>query len=76
MTETKLSICLHVGAHKTATTHLQNSLADAAMALAAVGVMFYGPRDFRWGKPTLQTRFGIGNRPVDQSDAPAAGNEA
>lgn len=65
MTTPSLSITLHIGAHKTATTHLQNSLAAAAQDLAATGVMFYGPRDFRWGKPTLQERFDIGNRPQD-----------
>ena len=60
-----LSIGLHVGVHKTATTHLQRSVATvpATQALDEAGVRFCGPRQFRWGAPSLFTRFGIPVRP-------------
>jgi len=51
-------IALHIGAHKTATTHLQRSLSDQADALRAVGVRFFGPPYFRNGA-TIATRFGL-----------------
>ncbi|MFC7702970.1 hypothetical protein ACFQXB_02035 [Plastorhodobacter daqingensis] len=40
-------VVLHVGAHKTATTHLQQSIDAHAAALAADGVLFLGPRALR-----------------------------
>ena len=42
-------IAIHIGAHKTATTHLQKSFYRSADRLAAYGVTFLGPRDLRDG---------------------------
>jgi hypothetical protein len=54
-----LQIALHVGAHKTATTHLQRSLLDHRPALAQQGVQVYGPPQLRSGTTTLVSRFGL-----------------
>lgn len=51
-------IALHIGAHKTATTHLQRSLSEQSDALARVGARFYGPPYFRNG-PEIAERFGL-----------------
>ncbi len=59
----QVSVALHIGAHKTATTHLQRSLLDADTALRAEGVQFHGPRSFRWGEPSLLERFRIAGEP-------------
>lgn len=40
-------LTLHLGAHKTATTHLQESLRLAICPLRDVGVHYLGPRDLR-----------------------------
>ncbi len=57
------SVALHIGAHKTATTHLQRSLLAASDDLRGAGVQFHGPRSFRWGEPSLQDRFQIAQKP-------------
>ncbi|MEY8116764.1 hypothetical protein AB9F26_00675 [Falsihalocynthiibacter sp. BN13B15] len=55
----KLRISMHLGAHKTATTHLQHSLDANADLLAQSKVIFRGPLDLRGPKKSLQSRFGL-----------------
>ncbi|SEW47607.1 hypothetical protein SAMN04488515_3636 [Cognatiyoonia koreensis] len=50
-------IALHIGAHKTATTHLQRSMFAQADVLRTAGVRFYGPPHFRAGQ-SIAERFG------------------
>ncbi len=57
------TVALHIGAHKTATTHLQRSLLAATDDLRQHGVQFHGPRSFRWGEPSLLQRFSIADGP-------------
>ncbi|MCA1774695.1 MAG: hypothetical protein LC676_03540 [Loktanella sp.] len=52
-------IFFHIGAHKTATTHLQRSIGNHRESLRDRGVAFFGPRDLRDAHPTLGQRFGI-----------------
>ncbi|ART99561.1 hypothetical protein [Yoonia vestfoldensis] len=48
-----LSVAFHIGAHKTATSHLQRSIGAEADALAAQGVHWFGPRYLRKWDQTL-----------------------
>ena len=66
----RTSVGLHLGAHKTATTHLQHSLLASQGVLNAFGVQVHGPRSFRWGKPSLLTRFGIAETPKSRPRKP------
>lgn len=50
---------MHIGAHKTATTHLQHTLEANVALLKEAGVQYRGPRDFRGEGRTLQNRFGL-----------------
>ncbi len=59
MTDQRLSVAFHIGAHKTATSHLQRSLGKASDALAAHGVRYYGPKHFRAPGATIPARFGF-----------------
>ncbi len=59
----QVTVALHIGAHKTATTHLQRSLLAAQDDLRDIGVQFHGPRSFRWGQPSLLQRFAIADKP-------------
>ena len=59
MTTRPLSIAFHIGAHKTATSHLQRSLKRAREALAAEGVRYYGPDHFRLPGRTIPALFGF-----------------
>ncbi|MEL6685770.1 MAG: hypothetical protein AAFQ00_10775, partial [Pseudomonadota bacterium] len=59
MTDHPLSIAFHIGAHKTATSHLQRSLLRAGDALAAAGVRYYGPDYFRLPGHSIQALFGF-----------------
>lgn len=52
------SVAFHIGAHKTATSHLQRSLEHSADALADVGVRCYGPKNFRLPGRTIRALFG------------------
>ena len=54
-----LSIAFHVGAHKTATSHLQRCLNKASEDLAAQGVRFYGPKYLRLSGQGLPALFGL-----------------
>jgi|GEM_PF-305403 len=53
------SIAFHVGAHKTATSHLQRSLLLASDQLIDAGVRYYGPEHFRLPGRTISALFGL-----------------
>lgn len=59
MTRPDLTIAFHVGAHKTATTHLQKTIKRATDAIADKGVRFYGPEHFRLPGRTIPALFGF-----------------
>jgi len=60
MTSRPISVAFHIGAHKTATSHLQRSLKRAREALSAQGVQYYGPDHFRVPGQSIQALFGSG----------------
>lgn len=72
MTSPEFSVALHIGVHKTATSHLQRSLEKAADGLVANGVRYYGPDHFRLPGRSLSALFGLKRNarhrraPVDQ----------
>ena len=53
------TLALHIGAHKTATTHLQRSLYAQRSELEGIGVRVITPRQLRAPNPNLQKRFGL-----------------
>ncbi len=55
----KINLSLHLGAHKTATTHLQRSLSAAKEMLIVNGVRYYGPDYFRRTGRSIDKMFGI-----------------
>ena len=59
MTSTNFTVALHVGVHKTATSHLQQSLWRAEDMLVENGVRFYGPKYFRLPGRALPALFGL-----------------
>lgn len=59
MTAKPFSIAMHVGVHKTATSHLQRCLNKVAEPLAADGVRYRGPAYFRNADATIAARFGF-----------------
>lgn len=65
MTPPEFTVAFHVGAHKTATTHLQRSLLSAAEPLADAGVRFYGPKQFRLPGRSIPALFGLKDGPID-----------
>lgn len=65
MTAKPLSVAFHIGAHKTATTHLQRSLRSAAGQLAGLGVQYYGPDTLRLPGRSLQSLFGLKHQAAD-----------
>ncbi len=58
MTSEDFTVAFHIGAHKTATSHLQRSLLSAADALAEAGVRYYGPEYFRLPGRSINALFG------------------
>ncbi|RYH04345.1 hypothetical protein EU805_02965 [Salipiger sp. IMCC34102] len=52
-------IVFHIGAHKTATTHLQHSIGAVADLLAMEGVNFFGPQSLRGPGKRLEARFDL-----------------
>ena len=54
------SVALHVGVHKTATTHLQRSFGAQQSALIAAGIRYYGPENLRRPTKGLGEIFGLG----------------
>ena len=63
MTSPELTVAFHIGAHKTATSHLQRSLREASDALADAGVQVYGPPDFRLPGRSIARLFGLHDAP-------------
>ncbi len=55
----KITLSLHVGAHKTATTHLQRSLLAHKEMLIAGGVRYYGPDYLRRTGRMIDRMFGL-----------------
>ncbi len=55
----KINLSLHIGAHKTATTHLQRSLTAAKEMLIVQGVRYYGPDYFRRTGRSIDQMFGL-----------------
>ncbi|WP_037293938.1 hypothetical protein [Roseobacter sp. CCS2] len=68
MTDRTLRIAFHIGAHKTATSHLQRSLMRARDALGAQGVQYYGPDHFRLPGNSIQALFAF--QPGVEADKP------
>jgi hypothetical protein len=68
MTSPEFTVAFHIGAHKTATTHLQRSLLKASEPLIAAGVRFYGPSHFRLPGRSVAALFGLkGEAPQEPS---------
>lgn len=61
---TETLVSLHVGAHKTATTHLQRTLQRNAEVLQQNGVTFLGPKYLRDEDHRLADMFGLEGREV------------
>jgi len=53
------SVALHIGAHKTATTHLQRSFVMQQDALIRAGLRYYGPDTLRRPKRGLGDLYGL-----------------
>lgn len=68
MTHQSSSIAFHIGAHKTATSHLQRCLSKASEGLAAQGVRYYGPQYFRQRHHAIHRLFGL--RPAANPNRP------
>lgn len=47
MTDNQITLALHIGLHKTATTHLQRTLQENQPLLDENGIAYYGPRALR-----------------------------
>ncbi|MEP2781554.1 MAG: hypothetical protein ABJO67_06955 [Pseudoruegeria sp.] len=58
----RLKVFLHVGAHKTASTHFQKILENSADALAQAGVRYVGPSFLRSTGLSLRRYLGISER--------------
>ena len=65
MTTADFTIAFHVGAHKTATTHLQRSLQTVSDPLIDAGVRIYGPKHFRLPGRSVPALFGLKDGPPD-----------
>ena len=59
MSSDQPSVAFHIGAHKTATSHLQRCLLNGSAALAAKGVHYYGPEYFRQPGHSINAIFGL-----------------
>lgn len=66
-------VILHIGAHKTATTHLQLALQSVRTELRELGVGIYGPSQLRGDGLSLAERFALPHAKSDtvRSDDPA-----
>lgn len=72
MTDRPENIIFHVGAHKTATTHLQRCLQRVSGQLQGAGVAYRGPADLRLPGQSLPARFGLTPKEPAQPDPAAA----
>jgi len=75
MNQPSKSVALHIGAHKTTTTHLQRSFLMQNEALIRAGVRYYGPDSLRTSGRGIADIFGLtggettsGRSPVEQRD--------
>ncbi|WP_019956820.1 hypothetical protein [Yoonia vestfoldensis] len=59
MTDTACSFAFHIGAHKTATSHLQRSIQTQAAALSARGVHWFGPDQLRKPRQSVPALLGL-----------------
>ncbi|SEP70926.1 hypothetical protein SAMN05428995_101571 [Loktanella sp. DSM 29012] len=59
MSQSPLDIVFHIGAHKTATTHLQHSIGNVSDKLAEAGIQFFGPQSLRQPGKRLEARFNL-----------------
>ena len=66
MHDTDIEIILHAGAHKTASTHLQNRLLENENLLAKAGCSYLGPERIRDEFGTLWKALGRSNTPLQQ----------
>lgn len=55
-----MALTIHLGAHKTATTHLQQTLQALAPAMLAAGIHYSGPQQWRGGLARLGPVLGAG----------------
>ena len=66
MHDTDIEIILHAGAHKTASTHLQNRLLENENLFAKAGCSYLGPERIRDEFGTLWKALGRSNTPLQQ----------
>ncbi|MBQ2261761.1 MAG: hypothetical protein II336_10360 [Loktanella sp.] len=59
MTQRDFSVAFHIGAHKTATSHLQRSFQAHAAALDALGICYLGPDHLRQPGRSVAALFGL-----------------
>ncbi|MBS1301386.1 hypothetical protein [Loktanella sp. SALINAS62] len=59
MSHPPFQVVFHIGAHKTATTHLQHSIGNVSDKLAEAGVQFFGPQSLRAPGKRLEARFDL-----------------
>jgi hypothetical protein len=59
MSDQSAAIAFHIGAHKTATSHLQQSLLAQTAPLAGAGVCYLGPSRLRGAGPSISALFGL-----------------
>lgn len=71
MTDPRFSVAFHIGAHKTATSHLQRSISMQASGLAALGVHWFGPDHLRKPRQSVRDLLGLteGTSACDQITA-------
>ena len=55
----EIQLSVHLGAHKTATTHLQRSIDEYEKATGGAGVKCYGPQYLRADSRPIQNLFGL-----------------
>lgn len=58
-----MALTIHLGAHKTASTHLQQTLQALAPAMLAAGIHYSGPQQWRGGLARLGPLLGAGMAP-------------
>ncbi len=69
----QIAVALHLGAHKTASTHLQKTLARNEKLLRENGVRCFGPKYLRDPKHNFQDLFGL--RPKGEPTGGRSGSE-
>ena len=65
-------IALHLGVHKTASTHLQNLFAQNYPLLIKRGIYFFGPNEIRQSITMLSNKLSGGNHAISQNDLTSA----